>query len=1282
MAYTIYTGTNGNNFIPFIGVTGFYSATLVNPYSGYTATFAEIKNINNGIYDGLGGTDTLSMTAQGDVLSLADADGTIMIRNIEIINAGLDGDIVNLAHATFTYGNVTIRGSDGDDLLWSNDGNDLVNGALGNDILDGGRGNDLLFGGSDSDYVSGGEGADLVFGGAGDDLLAYYVDGLWGAGFTLASLGSAIPQGALIDLTGKNRSFDTFSGDAEDTQIVVEEGYDRLIMTSGADVLVISDTISPRNGVFTPRVSTIDQYDGGDGDDVIDLSGAPHIATILNGDAGNDVLGGSTGDDTLNGGADNDLLFGAGGNDALNGGSGDDVYSYRLGDGSDTIAETSGSDRIIFGSGITLATTSFTVSGSDLLIGVGADMITIQNHFAADGSGRVESLEFADGTVFDLGSYTAPAAPVAADDAFSGDEDVPVTGNLLANDSDANGDTLTATAETLTTVQGGTVTINADGSFSYQGAANFNGTDSFSYTVNDGNGGSDTGTVNLTINAVNDAPVAEDDAFSGAEDAPIIGNVLLNDNDVDGYALSVEAQILTTAQGGSVTLSADGTFTYQGAGNFNGQDSFNYTVRDGAGAGNVGTVLLSVAAVNDAPVARDDHFNGLRGTNVTGNVIGDNGAGADSDIDGDTLSVMAQTITTAQGGTVTLAADGSFTYQGAADFFGSDSFDYTLRDGNGGSDQATVTLDIALDPAESIVGTDNGETIIGTNGNDEIFALGGNDTVKGLNGDDRNLGGAGNDVLYGDDSILTGQTIDKQFSDSIVLPNLKERTNIADLNPSAVPALGIADGNLSVAYDATASITFRKGYAGYDNSLGTYAVGSDGTITSVSLQFKNVKDAGIDVAHEIDLPTGANGGEYGFFIIANGNNSNAGYAGLNVSDPGNISFVYNYGKTDARAAKITDPGAKISIVYNDGIVKKVLKGDAYFTTERGESAAINKDGKVHVVSGLQDTNNVMLDIKKADLAAKPATYTKNGITLSALSGNLVGVADNKVGIKSTQTGGDAISGSETLRLSTSGAEKMVIVLSGIAAGDKAIDLKIYMNGDMSHALSQEFVTTSAVSGGKVTITLDAASLDGGLISAVDLYSVANSSHGTHNFYLENVKADMPGGIDTNSLRIGFEDLYNTGDADYEDVLFDLDIKPVTIADIQGGNDYLDGGAGNDTLYGEGGNDWLVIGLGADMATGGAGADTFKITTIDAFADTIRDFNASEGDVIDISAVLDGYDPLSDDIAAFVQLVQSGGNTELQINATGDAGGFVTAAIILGGTGDTLAHLVADGAIVA
>lgn len=174
--------------------------------------------------------------------------------------------------------------------------------------------------------------------------------------------------------------------------------------------------------------------------------------------------------------------------------------------------------------------------------------------------------------------------------------------------------------------------------------------------------------------------------------------------------------------------------------------------------------------------------------------------------------------------------------------------------------------------------------------------------------------------------------------------------------------------------------------------------------------------------------------------------------------------------------------------------------------------------------------------------------------------------------------------------------------------------------------------------------------------------------------------------DPTSLRVGFEDQANLGDADYNDVTMDIRVEDRTIAvPAFDDNDYLAGGAGNDTIYGGIGNDILAGGAGADHLYGEEGADRFVLDLLDGFIDTIHDFSRAENDVINIYDVLQGYDPLTSAIHDFARFSGSGGNVVLEINADGDAGGaFVAAALIIGGVGggsvsDLLAsgHLVAD-----
>ena len=240
-------------------------------------------------------------------------------------------------------------------------------------------------------------------------------------------------------------------------------------------------------------------------------------------------------------------------------------------------------------------------------------------------------------------------APVAIDDAASTAEDTVLVGSvaLQSNDTDLDGDTLSVAAGsvgTFATAQGGSITVAANGTYTYTPAANFHGTDTFDYTVSDGTA-TDVVRLTITVSAVNDAPVAIDDAASTAEDTVLVGSVALqsNDTDLDGDTLSVAAGSVgtfATAQGGSITVAANGTYTYTPAANFHGTDTFDYTVSDGT-ATDVGRLTITVSAVNDAPVAIDDAASTAEDTVLVGSVALQSN---DTDLDGDTLSVAAGSV--------------------------------------------------------------------------------------------------------------------------------------------------------------------------------------------------------------------------------------------------------------------------------------------------------------------------------------------------------------------------------------------------------------------------------------------------------------------------------------------------------------------------------------------------------------------------------------------------------------------------------------------------------------
>ena len=195
---------------------------------------------------------------------------------------------------------------------------------------------------------------------------------------------------------------------------------------------------------------------------------------------------------------------------------------------------------------------------------------------------------------------------------------------MLGNDADPDGDPLTAVL--VTGPSHGSVTVNANGSFSYTPAADYAGGDSFSYRASDGTLTSNVATVTLTVTAVNDAPTAAGDAYSTAEDTVLTvagPGVLGNDADPDGDPLT--AVLVTGPSHGSLTVNANGSFSYTPAADYAGADSFSYRASDGTLTSNVATVTLTVTAVNDAPTAAGDAYSTAEDTVLT--VAGAGGVG-------------------------------------------------------------------------------------------------------------------------------------------------------------------------------------------------------------------------------------------------------------------------------------------------------------------------------------------------------------------------------------------------------------------------------------------------------------------------------------------------------------------------------------------------------------------------------------------------------------------------------------------------------------------------------
>ncbi|NLX55597.1 MAG: tandem-95 repeat protein [Planctomycetaceae bacterium] len=311
--------------------------------------------------------------------------------------------------------------------------------------------------------------------------------------------------------------------------------------------------------------------------------------------------------------------------------------------------------------------------------------------------------------------------PVANDDTFTGilEDSVANPLDVLANDSilpDAD-EILTITkvganvdGDDGQTAQGGTVTISG-GKVLYTPAPDFFGTDTFFYTITDGNGGFATATVTVEVDNVNDDPTANPDAFDVLEDSVDHElDVLANDSIAPDVGetltiISVGANAASndglTAQGGTVTISGDKVL-YTPPADFFGTDSFTYIISDGNGGTSKATVTLTVHDVNDDPTAVDDHLMALKDfTNQELDVLANDSIAPDVN---ETLTISGlgpanETTLDTPHGTATISADGKkiiYTpdpgFETVGDDF--DTFTYTISDGRGGTAVGNVVVDV------------------------------------------------------------------------------------------------------------------------------------------------------------------------------------------------------------------------------------------------------------------------------------------------------------------------------------------------------------------------------------------------------------------------------------------------------------------------------------------------------------------------------------------------------------------------------------------------------------
>ncbi|WP_198314203.1 Ig-like domain-containing protein [Alkalitalea saponilacus] len=322
----------------------------------------------------------------------------------------------------------------------------------------------------------------------------------------------------------------------------------------------------------------------------------------------------------------------------------------------------------------------------------GTLIYTPDNGFAGDDSFqfRISDLTDLQSNIATVTIQVSDQAPTANDVEITIDEDETVVIDVLFNDTDPQDNidptTVTITIEPLH----GQATPNPDGTVTYIPDENYFGLDSFYYRVCDETNYCDEAKVTITINPVNDPPVANDNEATLDQNTSTLVDVLSNDYDVDNTIDELTLSISVAPQYGTaeVNSSPRGIIYTPNPGYF-GTDQFIYRLTDPEGLWDEATVYLTITWVNSPPEPQDNHFGPVREGGMILNVL-ENDIDPDDNIDPSTVTIVVQP----QHGNITINSDGTIFFLPEAGYIGSDSFVYSVCDTEGACGEATVTLDI------------------------------------------------------------------------------------------------------------------------------------------------------------------------------------------------------------------------------------------------------------------------------------------------------------------------------------------------------------------------------------------------------------------------------------------------------------------------------------------------------------------------------------------------------------------------------------------------------------
>ncbi|WP_315831151.1 VCBS domain-containing protein [Bradyrhizobium prioriisuperbiae] len=852
----------------------------------------------------------------------------------------------------------------------------------------------------------------------------------------------------------------------------------------------------------------------------------------------------------------------------------------------------------------------------------------------------------------------------------------PATLRVLANDTDVEGDALSISAlGAATSANGATLTISADHHSVIYDPSTLTGgkalaagqvlTDHFTYTVSDGHGGTSTATATVMVTGVNDAPVVQASSGTVTEDGTVTatGQVTFTDADLtDTHTFSV------TPGGGNYygtftpVLAQDTTGTGTG-----GAISWTFSVDNSAIQG----LTQGQVVTQTYMVTVDDHHGGIVSQPVTITITGTNDVpvitgSTSSSVTEDSVLTASGTLTVADadtGQSGTVAASGNTTY-GSWSIDATGHWSYTLNN--------TLPAVQALNTGQSLADSFNVTTIDGTSQTIAVTINGANEVVAlPATANTYNIGqsGAGNS---------TAAAYDLNGSGVVYLKSNDPDITNASTSPSVTIAAQTKSGETDyykfvVAQNGT-TVTFDIDHTtgGLDTVIRIR--NASNTTTIASNDQSSSADAGSSTVNDSYLSVTLNAGTYylqvGRYVSSSTTpatfNSNSQTYELQVSivPPGGDPIVLDLG-TPGLAFTTLDHGVQFD-VNGDGV-----RDHTAWTAGEDGILAFDASGSGKIDSGAQIFSPYFAGGQFADGLAALATLDTNHDgkidSADADFGKLVvwqdlnhnGISDAgevntlaHLGITSISLGAAAASGT---------LDGQTLLASGTftrADGSTGNFAEVDFDKTISPTPDGTVVFNS-----KVAIA-DTDFADVGHVDTLRLGDFANSvTLGEHaSATIGSGTLTIDGSAATTATSTLTVDGSALGAATHLNVL---------------------GGSGNDILIGGAGDDVLAGGRGHDTLTGNGGADTFVLSDLGAHADTILDYSAGQGDVLDLSALLGAASGIKADgsnIDSYVHLSQSGGDVTVQVDTSGSgnfSGGGHDVATLHGyaGSGSDIVNVV-------